>query len=113
MLRPILGYCSISFLTFPQSTILTIERFQVTALRLAQKIPRYVSSKLVLKAANIVPFFDRIKSLNTKLTLKLLPIDLTVQNTIISYLTATRRNKVNSNLDIINIKKMRRVRLAS
>lgn len=104
LIRPILEYGSITYLTSSTSSINDLERFQTNALRLALRIPRYIPQKLVLQAADTNPLLDRIKAQNTKIIKKLLPIDTTIQNTIITNLvSSTRYNRIKSPLDILNV----------
>ena len=75
LIRPIIEYGSICYLTTSTTNINKLERINTTANRLAYKIPSYISKKQVFQTTQSQTITDRIIELNTKLTRSYLASD--------------------------------------
>ena len=102
LIRPILEYGSICYISTSKTKLRKLERIHVTANRLAFKIPSYISEKQVLLTAKMQPLYDRLTELNTRITRRLIKKDQLVTKTIIRLLVTHPKNQIITPLDLIN-----------
>ena len=110
LLRPVLEYGSIAFISTSKTNLVKIENIHTKALRLAQ-IPGYISKKLVLEAANSPFLIKRLIDLNSKRIKCIIASDENAKSSVLSFLaSSTTRNKTKTPLDTLNCYEWNEVR---
>ena len=104
LIRPILEYGSICYLTASSTSFRKLERINTTANRLAYKIPSYISQQQVLLTSHSQTLRDLIINLNTKLTRNYLLSDPLGKDIILRLLTIHPKNTIKVPVDLLNYK---------